>query len=79
MQCSMQPLIPDKKAFWREGSTSLFDNRNDWKREARIRWKVLPTAEERAIIRKFEGSEVEPDLWIRVTLDCAQQGGALPL
>ena len=37
VQCSMQPLMPERKAFWRVGSISLFVRRKDWKREARMR------------------------------------------
>ena len=33
---------------------------------------------ERAIIRKLTGSDVEPDLCIRVTLERDQQGGETP-
>ena len=81
MQCSMQPLMPARKTFWRDGSISLFERRKDWKREARIRWNVLPTAEERerAIMRKFTGSDVGPDLCMRMILERDQQGGEMPV
>ena len=41
-----------------------------------MRWKVLPTEEERAIILKLVGSEVGPDLCMRVMLETDQQVGA---
>ena len=59
-QCSLQPFMPERKAFWTEGSTNLLESRKDWKRESRMRSKGWPTAEESAIMRKLEGSDVEP-------------------
>ena len=38
----------------------------------------MPTTDERAIIRKLIGSDVEPDLCIRVILERDQQVGEMP-
>ena len=43
-----------------------------------MRWKVLPTEEERAIVLKLVGSEVGPDLCMKVMLETDQQAGAEP-
>ena len=76
VQCSMQPFIPVRKAFWREWSISLF--KVEERLEARMRWKVFPTTDERGVTRKLIGSDVEPDLCIRVILERDQQVGEIP-
>ena len=43
-----------------------------------MRWKGLLTEAERAIILKLVGSEVGPDLCMRVMLETDQQVGAEP-
>ena len=47
--CSTVSFIPDRKLFWREGSTIAFSSRKHSRRFARILWKSLGKTEVRAI------------------------------
>ena len=73
--CSMQPLMPWRKPFWRDVSMMLFATMHLSRRIAMILWNSLAMTEDRAIGRKFPGLWGSPDLWIGLILAWHQELG----
>ena len=62
--CSIQPLMPWRKPFWRDVSMMLLAAMYHSRRIAMILWNSLAKTEDKAIGRKFPGLWGSPDLLI---------------